>query len=580
MEKPEDLTYDPEGSGKKQLDDFQHLTRELVGIIRQGRSESEFMPGVLRLLLNYSGSDEISLLLAPGEGSTSWTARWRNLRFFYCEAIAASKAAKIWGGTEGVHSPESLKEIVSTCNAGLVSSCFTDKGSFYTGDANALCESMPDLRLICGELFPASGIKPGSIALVPLAAGEKEAGTLRFVAHEKNFYSRPEVEFYESLSQVLGVLFASTRTQAALSERLKELTCLYGISKVLEQKGLLHDQALKQIADLLPPAMQYPEIASARISLDGLIFSTSGFSFAKDVLPADIIVGGERRGLVEIAYTEIKPVLAEGPFLKEERSLIDAVAREITFFLDRKKAEDDKVSIQNHLRQADRLATVGQIAASIAHDLNEPLSNILGFAQLAEKANNLPGQADKDIRKIIEASLYARGIVKKLLGFTRQVPITKVRLDLNKVIDDSLFLFEKRCMTEGIELVKELASALPEVEADQVQANQILVNLMVNAIQAMPDGGKLTIRTGCHPEHVFLSVEDTGIGMDDETLKHIFNPFFTTKEKGEGTGLGLPMVQDIVKSHGGTIKVDSKPGQGSRFEVRLPIFHPQAASNP
>jgi signal transduction histidine kinase len=142
---------------------------------------------------------------------------------------------------------------------------------------------------------------------------------------------------------------------------------------------------------------------------------------------------------------------------------------------------------------------------------------------------------------------------------------------LNKVIEEGLTLFESRCMKEGIELVRDLSPDLPGFHADPSQLNQVLINLVINALQAMPLGGRLTLRTLHHQDQLSLIVEDTGMGMDEEVLKKIFTPFFTTKEVGQGTGLGLPVVHGIVTSHGGSIRVESKVNRGSRFEIQLPL---------
>jgi signal transduction histidine kinase len=206
------------------------------------------------------------------------------------------------------------------------------------------------------------------------------------------------------------------------------------------------------------------------------------------------------------------------------------------------------------------------------------LCNILGFAQLAKKCLNAEALSEEDIRqvdldlgKIEEASLYTRDIIRKLLVFARQAPTKKNLVDLNRIIANGLNFFESRCAKSGIEIERGLAPDLPRIEADPAQINQVLVNLVVNALQAMPDGGRLLIRTNATDHQVELTVEDTGVGMNPDIIDQIFLPFFTTKDVGEGTGLGLPVVHGIVTSHGGTIRVQSKPGQGARFEVLLPI---------
>jgi signal transduction histidine kinase len=217
------------------------------------------------------------------------------------------------------------------------------------------------------------------------------------------------------------------------------------------------------------------------------------------------------------------------------------------------------------------LATIGQLAAGVAHELNEPLGNILGFAQLAKKCPGLPNQAEQDIGKILSASLNAREVIKKMLVFARQIPPQKKEVHLNQVVEEGLSFLESRCAREGIEMVRSLHPDLPEISADPVQLNQVLVNLVLNALQAMPTGGRLTVKTQMGRDHISLIVEDTGIGMSKKVMKQIFTPFFTTKDVGQGTGLGLPVVHGIITSHGGSIQVESKVGGGTRFEIQLPV---------
>jgi len=289
---------------------------------------------------------------------------------------------------------------------------------------------------------------------------------------------------------------------------------------------------------------------------------------------SDIVVNGVRVGFVEVAYSEKRHVLDEGPFLLEERSLIDIVAREVVLFYERRMAEEERSLLQEQLRHADRLATIGQLAAGVAHELNEPLGNIMGFAQLAKKDPSLPEQAGRDMEKIVAASLHAREIIKKLMVFARQLPPTKVSVNLNKIVGEGLYFFEARCVKMGIDLVRHFQPDLPNLTADPGQLNQLLVNLVVNAVQAMPEGGTLKVETRLEEDQVLLIVEDTGVGISEEVKKQIFIPFFTTKDVSEGTGLGLSVVHGIVASHKGSINVESEIAVGTRFEIKLPLTAP------
>jgi len=365
---------------------------------------------------------------------------------------------------------------------------------------------------------------------------------------------------------------SSHSAKAALAERVKELTCLYGIAQIAGEPGISLEEVLQRIVELLPPAWQYPGIAVARITLDGIAYTTPGFRECSWAQTAEISVSGTSRGVMELVYIEEKPVLDEGPFLKEERNLIDAVARQVALVIERRQAEEDKLKLHNQLLHADRLATIGMLAAGIAHELNEPLGNILGFAQLAKKCQGVPVSAEQDIEKIEAASLHAREIIQKLLVFARQTPPHKTHVNLNQVVEDGLYFFEARCAKEGIELLRLLSPDVPEITADPGQLNQLLVNLVVNALQSMPGTGKITVQTRFSNNNVYLIVKDTGIGMNKEVLDKIFIPFFTTKDVGHGTGLGLPVVYGIVTAHGGKVDVKSEPGSGTRFEIQLPVI--------
>ena len=164
-----------------------------------------------------------------------------------------------------------------------------------------------------------------------------------------------------------------------------------------------------------------------------------------------------------------------------------------------------------------------------------------------------------------------REVIQKLLLFARQSPPRKTTININEVVESGLAFFRTRLEKEAVELRKILDPHVPEIIADQAQLTQVVINLVVNAIQAMPDGGVLTVSTTFEKNHVKFSVADTGIGMRDEVRKQIFIPFFTTKDVNQGTGLGLSVVHGIVSAHHGSIDVESEMNKGSRFTVTLPI---------
>lgn len=355
-----------------------------------------------------------------------------------------------------------------------------------------------------------------------------------------------------------------------LRERVKELTCLYGIAQIASNPDLPFENKLIDIVRLLPPAWQYPGRACARISIDGQVFQTPAFREGAHRQTAIICIAGKNRGAAEIHYRDGRGLLQKNPFLSEEQNLINNIAGQIALMIEQEEARAAKAELGKQLIKADRLAAIGQLAAGVAHELNEPLNTILGFAQLTQKTPNLAAHTLKDIEKITEAALHARNIIRELLIFARQGKPGDARVNLNRIIIDELNLFDSLCGKAAVEIRRIVDPELPEITANKSQIRQVIYNLIVNALQAMPEGGTLTLQTSFDASSVQLRVDDTGIGMSNQVKESIFLPFFTTKDVDQGTGLGLSVVHGIVSSHGGEIHVESEKGIGSRFYVTFP----------
>jgi len=410
-----------------------------------------------------------------------------------------------------------------------------------------------------------------SYIIIPLLVANQKVGMLHLKHEHSDFFHNEHVKFYEGFADTLAVSLAYQSTRAAVHERVKELTCLYGISQLAIRPDLSLEGILTEIVNLLPPAWQYPKITRGRIVFDGNVYQSAGYVDRQWKQSADIIVNGVKRGFVEVVYTELKPTIDEGPFLIEERKLITAIARQVAVIIERRQDQEEKMRLQEQLRHADRLATIGKLAAGVAHELNEPLASILGFAQLASKAKDVPDQVQKDLNRIINSSLFVREVIQKLLLFARQSPPRKTMISVNDVVESGVAFFKTRLEKEGIQLRQELDPDMSDIIADRAQLTQVVINLIINAIQAMPEGGTLTVRTICRSDRVQLIVADTGIGMSSEVRKQIFLPFFTTKDVNQGTGLGLSVVHGIVTAHRGSIEVESAVNKGSCFTVNLPL---------
>jgi signal transduction histidine kinase len=555
-------------------DRYRDLCYELLQYSTKGLLRKDFLPKVSERIREHSGCDATELWAREGSD-----------KHFRC-SVAGSKKMPFGfilvpcplseETTLPPHDPSVLGIEKVCCDVirGTVDDLHphvTERGSFWTGEAS---KAMDVDKSANGVSSPRSLHLPApyrGIAIIPIRLDRECIGLLQLKSRKKDFFSVHDIGFYEDISAVLGVALTHQYAQIELRERIKEITCLYGIARVVAQTAASFDEIIQGIAGLLPHAWLHPEISCARIVLNGRSYTTEGFRESPYRQVSDIVVNNEKVGFVEVLYLERRLTLDEGPFLAEERSLIDSVAREVAVFYERSRATEERASLQDQLRHADRLATIGQLAAGVAHELNEPLGNILGFAQLAKKSPDLPTQVEQDLRNIESASLNAREIIKKLMTFARQLPPQKSLVNLNDVVNDGIHFFEARCMKAGIRLIRRLATDLPEITVDPGQINQALVNLVVNAIQAMPEGGTLTMETQATEEGICLSVEDTGAGMSGELISQIFLPFFTTKDIDQGTGLGLAVVHGIVTSHGGKIAVETELGKGTRFLIHLPL---------
>jgi signal transduction histidine kinase len=230
---------------------------------------------------------------------------------------------------------------------------------------------------------------------------------------------------------------------------------------------------------------------------------------------------------------------------------------------------------QEQLIQAEKLTSLGQMAASIAHEINNPLAGVLVYTQLLSKkiaSDTFKEEEALDYLSKMESEVNrCSRIIRNLLDFARQKELMLRLVDINRVLEQVLSLVGHQAQLQNIEVVKEFSPSLPNVMADFDQLQQVFTNLTLNAIQAMPNGGKLTLRSSVVDTEVKIDVQDTGCGIPKENLSKLFTPFFTTKEKGKGVGLGLAVVHGIIERHKGKIKVQSEVGKGTTFSIYLGV---------
>ena len=231
------------------------------------------------------------------------------------------------------------------------------------------------------------------------------------------------------------------------------------------------------------------------------------------------------------------------------------------------------ITVQTQAARQQRLASVGQLAAGVAHEINNPLGGILTFASLMLEELPADSSYREDMEEIVRQAVRCRKIVAELLEFSRQREAQMASADINEVVSRTLALLEKQALFHNINVIRDFDPEMPVTVMDESQMQQVFMNIILNAVHAMNQRGDLTIETGHDDgkQHVFVRITDTGCGIPQENREAIFDPFFTTKDPGKGTGLGLAVAARIVQAHGGRTDVESEVGQGTSFIVFLPI---------
>ena len=252
---------------------------------------------------------------------------------------------------------------------------------------------------------------------------------------------------------------------------------------------------------------------------------------------------------------------------------LEALVRDVS---ERKKLDDETRDIYHQLLQAEKMAALGQTISGVAHELNNPLATILSWADRLSQRASLDEPVRRGLETILSEAERAARIVRNLLTFARKRQTTRAMVDINQVVRETLALRSYEQRVSNVSVIDALAAGLPQVFADGHQVQQVLLNLVINAEQAMLSAngrGILVVRTwhDADQESVILEINDDGPGIPDELQPKIFDPFFTTKEVGKGTGLGLTVAYAIVQEHGGRIRLESRPNVGASFYVELPV---------
>jgi len=470
---------------------------------------------------------------------------------------------------------------------------------------------------------------------VPIRLGSKTVGVLELQSREIEAFGPHDVSTMETLADQLSIAIENARLYDEIRQRVDELATLNQIIQAITStldlqetltiitdhitrllgvaatSVVLHDKNQDDLWFAAASGEGSDHVRGKRLALgQGIVgwvaqhgepalvpevskdprwfgeFDKESHFTTRSILCVPLQAKGQTIGALE-AMNKVK-----GPFNEEDLRLLTSLAAPAATAIENAQLYEDLrlgmrrlEETQAQLVQSAKLAAVGELAAGVAHEINNPLTSIIGFTRLLLEDVPFDHPMRADLETIDREAARARQIVRGLLDFARAGEPVLAPVELNDLVEQAVMLVCTRSVLTKISLVKDL-SPLPPLMLDANQIKQVLVNLLNNAVQAMPNGGRLTVATrltereieGVYRQMAAIYVSDNGVGIPPENLDRIFDPFFTTKEVGQGTGLGLAVSYGIVEKHKGKIEVESVPGVGSTFTVLLPAGDPDQTS--
>jgi two-component system NtrC family sensor kinase len=324
---------------------------------------------------------------------------------------------------------------------------------------------------------------------------------------------------------------------------------------------------------------KYVDVRTKALSIF-ILLTTAGIALAiglgyflgsKIMQPVHRLIGAS----AQVSQGNLSPEI--GPISKNE---IGILQKTFTKMLNSLRERDRRQKAESEIRllQSEKQASIGKLAAGVAHEINNPLTGVLTFTHMLLRRKDIGDDVRSDLQRIVTATERVRKIVKGLLDFSRQTKLDPEPLDVNRLVRSAISLVDNQALVKGVNLNFKPAEELPMLTLDRGQLESVILNIILNAFDATEPGDSITLSTGigvsanqASQKGVEIAVADTGCGISPENFDKLFDPFFTTKEVGQGTGLGLSVSYGIVERHGGTIRVQSEVGRGSTFTIWLPI---------
>ncbi len=569
-------------TARKRLEEERENTLELIGLVNNSIDDKTAAWRVTSYLRKWLNIEAVGLRLKKGDDYPYFETQGLPKGF-----VAAENHLCATDGS-GRTIRDDLGNPVLECMCGNVISgrfdpdlpFFTQNGSFWTNSTTALLASTTEADRQARTRNRCHGEGYESVALIPLRAWRRTLGLLQLNDTRPDRFTPEVMAMLERLTDQLAPVLAEQQAREAeriaLAERNNILATTSDGFMLLDPAGRFID-----VNEAVCQKSGYSREELLALSLEDVLVEEE----AEEALERfwQIAANGTERfekswRCKDGAIVDLEISLTRPSELKGKAVLF---ARDIT---QRKLAEEEKARLESQLHQSEKMASVGTLAGGVAHEFNNILTAIMGYTELALDGNRAGKPTTNQLNIILKSAKRARDLVKQILIFSHKHKSVQQPIDINKVVTRSLGFIEKT-MPKMVEVSLNLSKEIKMTKADPNQLEQVMVNLCSNAYQAMPAGGSICIKTESvmaegelclicgqifSGEYILVSISDSGIGMDKATIKQMFDPFFTTKKVGEGTGLGLSVVQGIVVGHGWHITCESGTGQGTIFKIYLP----------